>query len=135
MNVTAFSLFGQQTFTIKKGPTFELSGFFNSPTIWAGTFKTNSMGLIDVGVQQQLFKGQGNIKLSFSDVFHTGKWKGTSDYGGAYIRTDGRWESQQLKLNFTYRFGNAMVKAARQRKTATEEENRRLNKSGGIGNQ
>nr|MBA2562260.1 TonB-dependent receptor [Chitinophagaceae bacterium] len=135
LNVNAFSFFGQQTFTIKKGTTFELSGFFNSPTIWGGTFKTNSIGLVDVGVQQKLFKEQGNIKISFSDLFHTGKWKGTSDYGGAYTEASGRWESQQLKVNFTYRFGNTMVKAARQRKTASEEDNKRLNKSGGIGNQ
>jgi iron complex outermembrane recepter protein len=36
-----------------------------------------------------------------------------------------------LKLNFTYRFGNSQVKAARQRKTGLEEETKRAADSGG----
>lgn len=31
----------------------------------------------------------------------------------------------QFKLNFDYRFGNSQVKAARQRKSALEEERKR----------
>jgi hypothetical protein len=42
--------------------------------------------------------------------------------------------SSQFKLNFSYRFGNAQVKAVRQRKTSIEEENKRTQQSsGGMG--
>jgi hypothetical protein len=52
------------------------------------------------------------------------------------MRANGQFESRQLKVFFTYRFGNNQVKAARQRKNATEEENKRANsQGGGIGNQ
>ena len=40
-------------------------------------------------------------------------------------------ESRQFKLNFVYRFGNNQVKAARQRATGTDEENKRVGSSGG----
>ena len=45
---------------------------------------------------------------------------------------------QQVKLNFSYRFGNSQVKAARQRKSAVEDENKRVDgggQQGGMGNQ
>ncbi len=133
VNVDALSLYTQQTFSIKKGPTFELSGFYNSPSVWGGTFKSAAIGSVDVGVQQKLFKGAGTIKVNFTDLLNTLHWRGTSDYGGSYLVASGHFESQQLKINFSYRFGNSQVKAARQRKAAAEEENKRLNSSGGIG--
>jgi hypothetical protein len=39
----------------------------------------------------------------------------------------GRCESRQLKLNFTYCFGNQKVKAAANRKTGLHELNDRVN--------
>ncbi len=136
LNVDAFSIYTQQTFTAKKGLSFELSGFYNSPTVWGGTFKSKSLGFVDAGVQQKLFKGNGNLKLSFTDVFNTLHWQGTSDFGGSHLVASGNFESQQLKVNFSYRFGNSSVKAARQRKAAADEESKRLNGgSGGIGGQ
>ncbi len=133
LKVDAFSIYAQQTFTVKKGPSFELSSFFNSPTVWGGTFKTNSLGFIDAGVQQKVLKGAGTVKLSFTDVFNSLHFKATSNYGGALLIASGHPESQQLKINFSYRFGNSKVKEARQRKNESDEENKRLSGSGGIG--
>ncbi|MEP6948640.1 MAG: TonB-dependent receptor [Ginsengibacter sp.] len=133
LNVDAFSIYTQQTFSIKKGPSFELSGYYNSPSVWGGTFKSSAIGFMDVGVQQKLLKGAGTIKVSFTDVLNTLHWRGVSDYGGSHLDASGHFESQQLKINFSYRFGNNLVKAARQRKASTEDENKRLNSSGGIG--
>ncbi len=135
LNVDAFSIYMQQSFSITKGPTFELSGYYNSPTVWGGTFKSKSIGFVDVGVQQKLLKGSGTIKLSFTDIFKTLHWRGISDFGGSHLDASGNWESQQLKINFSYRFGNKLVKAARQRKASAEDESKRLNSSGGLGNQ
>ncbi len=98
-----------------------------------GTFKSKALGFIDVGVQQKLFKGAGNIKVSLTDVFKTLHWEGVSDFGGSHLIASGNFESQQLKVNFSYRFGNNQVKAARQRKASADEESKRLNGGGGIG--
>jgi hypothetical protein len=69
-----------------------------------------------------------------SDVLKTMRWKGVSDFAGQVMRASGRWESRQFKLNFSYRFGNMSVKAARQRKNALEEESKRTQGGGtGIG--
>jgi iron complex outermembrane recepter protein len=133
VNVNAYSLFGQQTFSFKDGLTLEMSGYYNSPNIWGGTFRNRAMGGMDIGLQKTLFKGKGNVKFSYTDVLETMRWQGVSDFGGAYIRVGGGWESNTFRMNLTYRFGNNQVKAARQRKVSSEEENKRLNNSGGLG--
>lgn len=131
LDVYAFNFFAQQTFRLGKGWTGEMSGFYSSPTIWQGTIESSTIWSIDGGVQKAVLKGKGNIKASVSDIFKTLKWKGTSNFAGQNTLASGNFESRQLKLNFTYRFGNNQVKAARQRKTSQEEENKRAADSGG----
>jgi iron complex outermembrane receptor protein len=132
LDVFAVNVYVQNSFRLGKGYTAELSGFFNSPTIWQGIFKSISMYSVDGGLQKTLWKGKANVKVAVSDIFHTMKWKGSSNFSGQISTASGRWESQQFKLNFSYRFGNNQVKAARQRKTSIEDENKRLNGSGGT---
>jgi len=131
LDVYAFNVFAQQTFRLGKGWTGEMSGFYTSPSIWQGTIKSSTIWSIDGGFQKTILKGNGNIKASVSDIFRTLKWKGTSNFAGQSLVASGNFESRQLKLNFTYRFGNSQVKAARQRKIGTEEENKRAADSGG----
>lgn len=126
INIFAYNFFAQQTFTLTEGLIFELSGFYNSPTIWGGTFKTDPFYNIDAGIQKSIFKKKGNIKISYTDIFKTQLFRGVSDFGGAYLDISGRSESTQLRINFTYRFGNNQVKAARQHKSGLEEENNRI---------
>lgn len=128
----AFSLqyYMQNTFKLGKGWTGELSGFYLLPGLWQGVFKSTSIYGVDGGFQKTLFKNKATARLSVSDMFHTMKWSGTSNYAGVYSKASGRWESTQLKLAFTYRFGNTQVKQARQRKSGIDDENKRTNGSG-----
>lgn len=126
ISIFAYSLYMQQTFTVTEGLTFELSGFYNSPGIWGGTFKTDPIYSADAGLQKSLFKKKGNIKISYTDVLQSQKFRGVSDFGGAYLDVRAKSESTQLRINFTYRFGSSQVKAARQHKSALEEENSRI---------
>ena len=135
LDVVAVNIFIQNSYKFGKGYTAELSGFFNSPTIWQGVFKSVSMYSVDGGLQKTILKGKGNLKASVSDIFHTLKFKGTSTFSGQTSTASGRWESRQFRVNFTYRFGNSQVKAARQRKNAVEEETKRTQQSGGLGGQ
>lgn len=135
LDVFSFNIYGQQSYKISSTWTAELSGWYSAPSIWQGTFKNNAMGGIDAGVQKVLFKGKGNIKASVTDIFRTMQWGGDSEFAGQKFLANGSWESRQFRLNFSYRFGNAQVKAARQRKTALEEEAKRTQGGGGIGGQ
>jgi iron complex outermembrane recepter protein len=135
LSVNSLSLYGQQSFTIAKGLTGEISGWYSAPSIWGGTFKSSAMGGIDMGVQKQVLKSQGTVKISVTDIMRTMRWRGISDFGGSYIDARGGWESRQLRFNFSYRFGNKQVKAARQRNRGNEAESKRIKSgTGGFSN-
>lgn len=131
LDVYAYNLFMQNSARLGKGWTAEVGGWYSSPSIWQGTFKTKAIWSVDAGVQKALFKGKGNVKMSVSDVFQTMRWSGYSNFAGQILNSNGGWESRQFKVNFTYRFGNIQVKAARQRKTSLDDESLRVGGDGG----
>ncbi len=133
LSISSYSLYLEQTFTLGKGFTSQLSSYYDGPSVWEGTFQSKPTGGVDIGFQKKLMSGKADVKLSCTDIFYTQPWGGTSNYDGAYIRANGNWESRLLKINFTYHFGNSQVKQARQRLTGSEEENKRTNSSQGFG--
>ena len=133
LEVFAYSLYMQNSFNLGKGWKAELSGFYNSPSIWQGSFKSKAMYSIDGGFQKTVFKGKGTIKASVSDIFNTLSWAGSNNFSGQKSTVQGHFESRQFKLSINFRFGNTQVKANRQHKTSIEEENKRTESGGGIG--
>lgn len=131
VDVYAFNIYQQHTLKFAKVWTAEVSGFYSSPSIWQGTFKSKQMYGIDAGLLKLVFKGKGSLKASVSDIFKTMQWGATSSFAGQQMKMNGGWESRQFKLSFTYRFGSKEVKAARQRKSGLEEENQRVGSQGG----
>lgn len=133
LDVVSFNLYAQQTFKLDKNTTAELSSFYSAPSVWQGTLKSKEMWGIDLGLQRTILKGKATVKTSVTDIFKTMTWAGTSNVTGQIMRVNGGWESRQFKLNLSYRFGNNQVKAARQRKTGLEDENKRTQGGGGLG--
>jgi hypothetical protein len=131
LDVTAYNIYMQHSAKLGKGFTAELSGFYNSPSIWGGTFESKRIWAVDGGIQKSLWKNRANLKVSVSDIFHTLSFAGESSFAGQYTRVSGNFESTQLKVNFTYRFGNTQVKAARQRKSGADDESKRVGSQGG----
>ncbi len=133
--VFSVTYYMQNSIDLGKGWKGEVTGLFISPSVWQGFFRTSSMGSVDLGLQKALFDGKANVKFAVSDIFQTMKWSGTSDFAGVKSNFSGQGEMPQFKINFSYRFGNSQVKAARQRKSALEEEKKRAEGGGqgGIG--
>ena len=131
LDVVAFTFFAQNSFNLGKGWTGEVSGWYSSPSIWQGTFESKEMWSMDVGLQKNILNGKGNIKAAVSDVFQTMRWRGVSNFAGQYLVASGGWESRLFKLSLSWRFGSTQIKEARQRKTASEEESKRVQQGGG----
>lgn len=127
---TSGSFFAQNTLTLKPGYNIEVSGFYQLPTIWGGTFESNGIGGMDIGFSMPLFNNNATVKFSYTDLLHTMKFRGVSNFGAAYIVASGRWESQQFKMNFSWRFGNKQQRAAADKKAGNAEEQQRAKKSG-----
>lgn len=135
LGVNAFTANLQQSASLGKGWSVEMNGFYNSPAIWSGTFRSDEMFGIDAGFQKKVLKEKGNIRISVSDLLNQTKWHGVSNFAGQVMDVHFKWESQLFKVNFSYRFGNAQLKAARQRKTSSDEEGKRVSTgSGGLQN-
>jgi iron complex outermembrane recepter protein len=128
--VPSFGAYVEQSFNLGKDYSAEISGWFNGPSVWGGTWKTKPMGSMDVGVQKQFLNKAATVKLAVTDVFFTAPWNATSNFGGLYIRGGGAWESQTFRATFSYRFGSAQIKSARERRAGSEAEARRI-KGGG----
>lgn len=124
--IPMYGAYMQQNFTLGNDFTAEMSGWFSGPSVWGATWKTKSQGGLDVGLQKMLMQKKASIKVSVTDIFHTSPWTATTDFGGLYIKGGGKWESQTVRLSFTYRFGSNQVSAARQRQTGLESEAKRI---------
>jgi hypothetical protein len=135
LDVFSYSVFMQHSlkFGKKKIWSGEVSGVYSAPSIWQGTFKSNSIWFVDAGLQKTIFKGKGTVKAAVSDIFKTLNWKGTSNFAGQTTIASGNFESRQFKINLSYRFGSNTVKAAKLRKDAAEEEKKRTEGGGGMG--
>ncbi|MBI3139893.1 MAG: TonB-dependent receptor [Sphingobacteriales bacterium] len=135
LEAASFNIYMQHScqFGKTKAWTAEISGWYNSPAIWEGTLKSKSMWTLDAGMQKNIFKGKGTFKVAVSDIFFTMKFDVKSNFAGQYTRAYGSFESRQFKAALTWRFGSSTVKAANERKDASEEEKKRTKKGGGIG--
>lgn len=126
LQALSFNAYAQQTFTLPMDMKLELSGWYAAPGIWGGTFETKGMGNVDIGVQKKILDGKANLKVAVSDVFRTNRWSAISQFGALYMKAGGSWDSRRLRVNFSYRFGNDEVKAARRRNTGLEDEKGRI---------
>jgi iron complex outermembrane receptor protein len=125
------SFFAQNSLRFAKTWTAELTGYYYSP-FYTGTSKYKAMWSMDAGLQKQILKGKATIKTALSDVFRTLKYREVSDFAGQQTISNTSFESRLFKLGISYRFGNTQVKAARQRNTGLEDEQKRT--QGGTGN-
>lgn len=121
------------TFLLPAGFKLEVSGWFSSPSIWGGTYRTKSMGSLDLGLQKKFLNDRMTLRLFANDVLFTSFWRADLEYGGLFIDGSGGWESRKYGLNLSYNFGNKDVKKTRDRKTGLEEEEKRAGSGGGGG--
>jgi iron complex outermembrane receptor protein len=132
---TTFNIYQQHTFQLPGNVALELSGFYNSPSIWGANYLTRQFWGINAGAQVRFLDQKAMLKVSVNDIFYSMQWAGVQEFGGLYFEANGGWESRQIRANFTYNFGNSKVKASRKRKTGLQDEASRANGGGqGPGN-
>lgn len=115
LRATSYNVFMQNTFKVNKNLSLELSGFYNGPSVWGGTFKNKQMGGIDGAAQYSFKEGAFVLRVAYGDLLHTMRWRGISQYGGLYMDASGRWESRLFRVNLTWKIGNQNVKGRERR--------------------
>ena len=120
------SLYAQNTFKLPKGFKAEVSGWYSSPSIWGGTYRTKSLGSLNVALQKKIFNDKFTARLAFNDILFTSPWQGDTQFGNLIINGDGGNDSRQVRLNLTYNFGRNEIKKAKKRTIGLEDEKNRL---------
>ncbi len=120
------SFYAQNTLNLSKTLRMEISGWYSSPSIWGGTYQTQSLGSLNLALQKKLFDNRFTARLSFNDVLFTVPWSGTTQFGDLFIDGQGGSDSRQVAFGLTYDFGRNEIKKARKRKTGLTDENDRI---------
>jgi len=125
--VPAYGANLQQSFTLGKDYTAELSGWYNGPGIWGATWHSKPQGGLDIGFQKLLLNKKATLKINCTDILATmSPWRSSSNFGGLNVIGRGGWDSRTFRLSISYRFGNNNVQAARNRKAGSETEEGRI---------
>lgn len=131
INQSTVTLYGQNSFLLPKGFRVELSGWFSSPSVWGGTYLTQSMGSLDIAVQKKFLNEKLTARVSYSDLLSTAFWRADMQFGDLTIDGQGGWDAQVLRFNLSYAFGNNQVKSNRRRSTGAEDEEKRVGEGSG----
>lgn len=127
LQVYSFGANIQNTFTLGNDYSAEVTGWLNGPGLYGATFRTRTMGSLDLGAQKLVMNGKGTLRIGVNDVLNTGGlWRARSDFGGLLLNIRAAMENRMAKVTFTYRFGNNNVKGSRERETGLESEKNRI---------
>ena len=126
LDQNTLSFYAQNTFALPGDFKFEVSGWFSSPSIWGGTYRTSSLGSLDLAIQKKFMEDRLSLRVAASDILFTSPWFADMEFGDLYIDGTGGWESRQIRVNLSYNFGSNEIKGARNRKTGLEDESGRV---------
>lgn len=116
----------QQSFTLPGQITAEAAAVFNSRNISGLNTDVRGNSQIDLGLQKPLVNNKATLSLAFSDVLRTNKITTDTQLNNLLLHTTYRGETRQVRLNFSYRFGDNKIKAKTSRESGLQNESGRL---------
>lgn len=92
-----------------------------------GQFRNRANWGTDIGLQKMVWKDKGSIRLNIADPFNTRKFNADIFNNATQVHWVNRWENRKVNVQFSWKFGNQKIKAARNRSTGSKEEENRVN--------
>jgi hypothetical protein len=125
-NFTSFMINVTNNFTLGKGYTAELSGFYRHSGI-NGLTEMKAIYQLSMGGQKQIMKGKGTLRLNVRDPFAWQKFAGINKYGKVDGEFLARPDIRQVTATFTWRFGkNGQQSQPRRRSSSSQDEQNRV---------
>lgn len=132
LRYTSFMVNLTNNFTIVKGFTAELSGFYRHKNL-AGLTQMEPIYQMSIGLQKQVMKEKGTVRLNLRDPFAWQQFSGLNKYGNVDGDFTFHPDSRQVTATFTWRFGNnGQNNQPRRRNSSSQDEQSRV---GGAGQQ
>jgi iron complex outermembrane recepter protein len=131
VSFTSFMVNITNNLNFGKGFSGEISGFYRHKGI-SNLTNMEPIYQVSFGVQKQVIKGKGTVRLNVRDPFAWQKFAGETKYG----RIDGNFlarpDVRQVTATFTYRFGKTAQQnqQPRRRNSASQDEQNRVGQGG-----
>jgi hypothetical protein len=131
MAFTSFVVNITNSFTISKGFTGELTGFYRHKSI-NSLSRMEPIYQIGLGLQKQVLQGKGMVRINVRDPFAWQKFEGVNKYGlidGDFLS---RPDIRQATATFTWRFGKngQPNQQPRRRSSSSQDEQNRVGQGG-----
>ena len=129
LKIPALNLNIQNRFTLPKNWTAEVSGWYTSRPS-EGILIGGEMYAFNAGISKQLLDKRLTLRLNAQDMFRTQRFQGTQRFENIDISVMSRWDSRQVRMTASYRFGNQKVQQARKRDGGAGDEKNRVSRNG-----
>ncbi len=130
LKYTSFNINITNSFTITKGLTAELSGFYRYKAVDQLT-RIEPLYQMSFGIQKQVMKGKGTVRLNVRDPFQWQRFSGLNQYGYVDMTFKNRPDTRQITATFSLRFGKQMQQQQQQRRRGSSQEEQ--SRVGGAG--
>ncbi|PWJ55620.1 outer membrane receptor protein involved in Fe transport [Dyadobacter jejuensis] len=120
----SWNMYANNQFSLPKDWSIELSGWYNSRSFY-GLYQAKPMGMVNAGIQKKILNKKATVRFNVNDIFWTNKFNGKVAYQDLDMTVKSQWPSRQFRLSLSYNFGNQNVKAARDRKTGSDDMQKR----------
>ena len=103
----------------------ELNGWYM--TKFLEEFLTiNRMGGMYLGVSKTFLDKRARLSLNYNDILYSERTDAMIDFGSVDVHFRQRTDSRNVRLSFSYQFGNTKVKNSRRRSVGSESETSRI---------
>ncbi|GAB3281142.1 outer membrane beta-barrel family protein [Larkinella harenae] len=89
-----------------------------------GLYYNKSRATVTLGLEKDFFKNAWKLRLTANDLFHQTNASGTYNVGKTAIYFDRTYNTANVTMSLTYRFGKPLKIGYRSRSTAETEQNR-----------
>ncbi|RAJ95874.1 outer membrane receptor protein involved in Fe transport [Larkinella arboricola] len=120
------NLNSSHTFVFGHGLTAELTASYNSPYVYSQN-RMKAFGQVSIGVQKSLWQKKAVLRFNWNDLLQTQRFYGKVRFQNMDFRFGTYTETRVARLTFTYNFGNQKLKGGGNRRTVSEDEQRRMN--------
>ena len=117
------SWYGNHSFSLPKQWKIQVSSWGNIATKDAMS-STAWLGSVDMGVGKSWKNQPWSIRVSVTDLFNTQRWKQNVGFGKVHYQYLRKWESQNFRLQVTYKFGKTKFSKRDREVGSVSEEGR-----------
>lgn len=110
------------TLNKKKDLTAEANFYYQSAVV-SGAYIAGAISALSCSLKKTFWEGNAELAILFSDVYRGQKQNITTEYSNQYSSTDMYNDTQTLRVQFRYRFGNQKL-AGKTTRQDSEEKSR-----------